>query len=145
MTAEHQRDFDRILTRSIRDRVSSGSREPQTEGDLAASRNQLEAWIAEQAKNEAAGTFDWELGRRINAAKRQFSADSIDSELHNPAWCRDRTCQAATCVEARRLPKSSTSPAGPTGTVRAHRVDPAAVWASHSDSSSRRWWRANKG
>src|SRR3954466_12347618 len=107
MTAEHQRDFDRILTRSIRDRVSSGSREPQTEGDLAASRNQLEAWIAEQTKNEAAGPFDRELGRRINAENRQLSPDRIASELHTPAWCRDRTCQAATCVEARRLPKSS--------------------------------------
>jgi len=145
MTAEHQRDFDRILTRSIRDRVSSGSREPQTEDDLAATRNELEAWIAEQTKNEAVGTFDWELGRRINAAKRQFSADSIDSDLHNPAWCRDRACRAATCVEARRLPRSSVSTAGPTATVRAHRVDPAAVWASHDDSASRRWWRTNKG
>jgi hypothetical protein len=145
MTADHQRDFDRILTRSIQERVSSGSREPQTEDDLAAKRSELEGWIAEQAKNEASGSFDWELGRRINAAKRQFSTDSLESELHNPAWCRDRACRATTCVEARRLPKSSVTPAGPTGTVRAHRVDPAAVWAAHDDSSSRRWWRSGKG
>jgi hypothetical protein len=102
MTAEHQRDFDRILTRSIRDRVSSGSREPQTDDDLVATRNELERWIAEQAENEAAGSFDWELGRRINAAKRQFSADSIDSELHNPVWCRERGCPAVTCSATSR-------------------------------------------
>jgi hypothetical protein len=143
MTAEHQRDFDRVLTRSIRDRVASGSREPQTEDDLAATRSELESWIAEQAKNEAAGTFDWELGRRINAAKRQFSADSVDSELHNPSWCRDRACRAEACVEARRLPKPTLNPAGPTATVPAHRVDPDAVWAAH-ESASRRWWRSTK-
>jgi hypothetical protein len=143
MTAEHQRDFDRLLTRSIQDRVASGSREPQTEDDLAATRSELDRWIDKQTENEAAGTFDWELGRRINAAKRQFSADSIDSELHNPAWCRERGCPATACIEARRLPKSSLNPAGPTGTVRAHRVDPSAVWAS-SQATSRRWWRSTK-
>ena len=151
MTADHQRDFDRVLTRTIQDRVSSGSRVPPSEEELLAQRAELDEWIEEQAGNEHAGTFDWELGRRINAAKRRFSADTIASELHNPAWCRDRACRAETCVEARRMPRSSVSPGGPNGngngngnspgTVRAHRIDPAAVWASHEETS-RRWWRS---
>ena len=94
MTADHQRDFDRVLTRTIQDRVSSGSRVPPSEEELLAQRAELEGWIEEQAGNEHAGTFDWELGRRINAAKRRFSADTIASELHNPAWCRDLACRA---------------------------------------------------
>jgi hypothetical protein len=142
ITADHQRDFDRVLTRSIQDRVSSGSREPRTEDELAATRTELDRWIAKQAENEEAGTFDWELGRRINAAKRQFSVDSLDSQLHNPNWCRDRACQAEVCVEARRSPRSTLNPAGPTATVPAHRVDPATVWAAHEPS--RRWWRPGK-
>ena len=147
MTADHQRDFDRVLTRTIQDRVSSGSRVPPSEEELVQQRTELEGWIEEQAGNEHAGTFDWELGRRINAAKRRFSADTIASELHNPAWCRDRACRAETCVEARRMPRSSVSPGGPNGngnspgTVRAHRIDPAAVWASHEETP-RRWWRS---
>jgi hypothetical protein len=145
MTANHQRDFDRLLTRSIQQRVASGSRVQPNEDELAATRAELEQWIDEQSVNEDAGTFDWELGRRINAAKRQFSADSLASELHNPSWCRDRACRAESCVEARRLPRASVSvPAGDAPrTVPAHRVDPATVWSSHDqDSSNRRWWRS---
>lgn len=144
MTADHQRDFDRVLTRTIQDRVSSGSRVPPSAQELLEQRSELEGWIEEQAGNEHAGTFDWELGRRINAAKRRFSADTIASELHNPAWCRDRACRAETCVEARRMPRSPVSPTpngNGAGTVRAHRIDPAAVWASHEETS-RRWWRS---
>jgi hypothetical protein len=144
ITADHQRDFDRVLTRTIKERVSSGSKVPPSEPELLAQRAELEGWIEEQAGNEEAGTFDWELGRRINAAKRRFSADSLSSGLHNPSWCRDRACRAETCVEARRMPRSSvaTSTANGTGgTVRAHRVDPGAVWASHEETS-RRWWRS---
>jgi hypothetical protein len=149
MTADHQRDFDRVLTRSIQERVSSGSKVRPSEQELLEQRAELEEWIEEQAGNEQAGTFDWELGRRINAAKRRFSADSLASGLHNPTWCRDRACRAETCIEARRMPRPSVSQAGPTGngngngpaTVRAHRIDPAAVWASH-DETPRRWWRS---
>ena len=142
MTADHQRDFDRLLTRSIQERVASGSREKPSQQALVEQRVELEEWIAEQARNEDAGTFDWELGRRINAGKRRFSADSLASDVHNPAWCRDRLCRAETCVEARRMPRPSVSPAGPTGTVPAHRVDPEAVWAVH-DETPRRWWRSS--
>jgi hypothetical protein len=141
MTADHQRDFDRVLTRSIQDRVSSGSRVPPTEEELADTQAELDRWIAKQAENEDAGTFDWELGRRINAGKRQFSADSIQSPLHNPTWCRDRACRAETCIEARRLPRASTAPPSAVRTVPAHRVDPAKVWESHEESP-RRWWRS---
>jgi hypothetical protein len=141
MTADHQRDFDRLLTRSIQDRVAVGHRAPPTEAEMAATRAELESWIDEQAANEERGTFDWELGRRINATKRQFSTDSLDSALHNPAWCRDRACEAVNCLEARRAPRATPNPAGPTATVRAHKVDPAAVWASHEEPS-RRWWRS---
>ncbi len=144
MTADHQRDFDRLLTRSIQQRVASGSRVQPTEEELAATRAELEQWIDEQSGNEDAGTFDWELGRRINAAKRQFSADSLASELHNPSWCRDRACRAETCVEARRLPRASVSvPSGTAPrTVPAHKVDPAKVWSSTEDTTNRRWWRS---
>jgi hypothetical protein len=143
MTADHQRDFDRLLTRSIQDRVATGARVPPSEEELAETRAELESWIAAQAENERAGTFDWELGRRINATKRQFSTDSVESALHNPSWCRDRECRAVNCLEARRTPRTTPSPAGPTATVRAHRVDPATVWAAH-DESSRRWWRSSR-
>ncbi len=143
MTADHQRDFDRVLTRSIQQRVASGSRVQPSEAQLAATREELERWIEKQAENESAGSFDWELGRRINATKRQFSADSVASELHNASWCRDRACRADACLEARRLPRASVSPAGPTRTVPAHKVDPAAVWASHEEPS-RRWWRSSR-
>ena len=144
MTADHQRDFDRLLTRSIQQRVASGSRVQPTEEELAATRADLEQWIEEQAGNEDAGTFDWELGRRINAAKRQFSADSLTSDLHNPAWCRDRACRAENCVEARRLPRTSASvPSGTAPrTVPAHKVDPARVWSSTEETTNRRWWRS---
>jgi hypothetical protein len=142
MTAEHQRDFDRVLTRSIKDRVAAGgNRVPPTEEELAETRTELEAWIAKQSENEDAGTFDWELGRKINATKRQFSSDSIDSALHNPAWCRDRACRAEACLEARRTPRQTVHADGPVPTVPAHRVDAATVWASHGESP-RRWWRS---
>jgi hypothetical protein len=131
------REYERVLQR-----VTSPAPDTQGSGDLAALRDQIEEWTALQDRNEEAGRFDWNLGRQLLTAKRQFSLESVHSSLHNPDWCRTRDCPAPACGPGRR--RQSGSLAGLSkGTVRAHQVDSEAVWGAFDERPSRwwsRWW-----
>lgn len=103
MNPDYKRDFDRVLSRSVEDRMTARPARRGTVSDeqLAARRREIEGWIAEQERNEADGGFDWDLGRRIHAAKRDFSTDSRGSDLHHAGWCRLRGCAEPVCIDPR--------------------------------------------